>query len=1322
MANEIFQKFLKGINRRFPREESVSPEFFYTLQNARLFTRGDTGKIKRIKGNTQFDSTGNDYTNVVDSIYYEDQYIVLYEDASTSGTYHIDIFDLNGSLVTNFTYTGVSLAGGSLLKSDKTVFVSPHSKILYYDGSSWTFKDIQSTIPKIETIAQDKGNLASATIEPTSGVSNLQGRKSTASIKVLRNNVPIDVVDSVNITVGANTTDNIVIDYTMTTIEVAQEMYDALRGEGGYSNPGILTDWDISMIPSSLSGKSDTSTVIYFTNKTTGSSSDKISISSTYTIADSSGGSDGGRLTFIEDEFGFPVLQDITTLIRQPKGGFSGVGDIGPLYIYLENIGKTIKTENLTTSDTVSVLADKIETALDDDLVDFTVTRDKGGAGANHITIDSNIGGKKFNGEVLLKIKDPLFKNATEAFSYNKTNFSGGTDFAPDSGIESDVDYWYKARYKYIDGHIGATCFPDKFNSGPGFATNITFDTSETDLDGTRPKLQIFRKKEGENFFLVDEIDISADTTVYNDDGHFKKGAFEEIESIWTKNHLAQEIIDNRYVKANITYPTENYTDVNFILNTQTTSEDESLPNNSKARIFVQPQYNDGSKGYFTEIGAVNVTDPDKLLNVAQSTPLMSNSDKTISELGFYANYVPRSENFSYKFNSFELANSNIPTIEDENRYPSTTRILFGFKNIKLTTGDNGDSNIFSVYVNGWDTQGDETDHYGFAIKIDEELKGPIGESSAGADDGKFPRSFDIELLGRKFTYNRVATKTGQDYETAVYQLADFQALKEACQSGELVVRLINSPITTLSSTRENKEILETKVKVKNIIDKSEGSSNVSIQAEDDQVLAPASDTRIYLELEESILDEIDNLNVTNYKFRTDYGATIHSGLGLDDLTGFPTDIFPLESFTLGFELINFKKNSVSIFQSYTGDGSGNDEGRQIPGDFGNTFFVYDWDFAKYELLTLADLDNETGIFIGKKDNEQNNVTLDITGYSFVEEDSLFINQLREENIYANLTFKSDLNIDRTSFPQQIVWSEELNKGSGFSGGRDFRVESFFNMSDENGDIKELVSLNNKLFIFCETGVAVANIGEVLTTQSSGEVFVDSSRFITNYYWVNDKLINIKEKSIIKYKNVIYFTDGRDVYALSGNGLKNITNGVLDLDENTDYFGGINPKHDEYQLCDYDNNETWVYSLEFGQWYGPFTYKFKSSVYNDLVFITVDDVLYEQNTGNTFNGSTFTTKIESSADDTEASFYDKNFRKFYIGSANDKNTLFLYGKDPNDLKSRHMNGMITKNGYKHQGIDPKYSNSKSIFWTISSTDDGFELQDIGWVYNFKIRR
>src|SRR5690625_7744515 len=44
------QGFIKGLDRRFDQEFREGAERFQTLQNARLFKRGETGYVSRIKG------------------------------------------------------------------------------------------------------------------------------------------------------------------------------------------------------------------------------------------------------------------------------------------------------------------------------------------------------------------------------------------------------------------------------------------------------------------------------------------------------------------------------------------------------------------------------------------------------------------------------------------------------------------------------------------------------------------------------------------------------------------------------------------------------------------------------------------------------------------------------------------------------------------------------------------------------------------------------------------------------------------------------------------------------------------------------------------------------------------------------------------------------------------------------------------------------------------------------------------------------------------------------------------------------------------------
>lgn len=1331
--DRIYSKFLKGVNRRFSREESSNPSFFYNLQNARLFNRGDTGKVSRIKGYDKFVSTATDYSDVIDVITLDRNFIVLYKTGTDS--YSIEVFDIDGNSVYSASYSGNGddLSEGKLTKTNNTVFIAPHNKVLYYK-SGWTLEDFKSGVPTIQgenTQAVSVGK-ASATIEPTSApsTSNISS-KATARIEVKRNNTVQSKTDTVTITVGSNTTDEITINYQMSEYELAQEFYYALRGEQGYTDKGITTDWDISLSKNQQNTFVDNSQIIYFASKQAdpARNNDDITVNGAeYIIQKYIDAERSSRFNIPEGDFlgevpaGTEETVSSSVDIKQPSGAISSSGSfIGPIYIRLDNINYTAVTENITTSDTISSVASKIHAGLSGD---STVTGQFSVSISNNvITITADNYGEEYNGTITLRFKGDRFISAEKVFSYTKSNFSGGEEVDANLGLQKETDYWYKARYKYIDGHVSEDCFPIRINTGSSQINPIVFETNETDLDGTNPKLQIFRKEEGSEFFLIDEIDVAGATTEFLDDGEVERSPFDDVGLVWTKNHRTQTILDNRLVRANVEYDTEDYNVPNnaFTIGTENTSGEETMPSNSKARFYMRPQYSDGTKGYFTNIGSLDVNQAGKLPTIQQNDTI-TNPDKTVEELGFYANYRPHSQEHLYRFNSVELANQHVSTIEDSGFYPTNTRIFLGFKYLEVweVVGDDPDAfgGVFKAV--GWDSTNKGKDHGGFVFDTFDET-GPL-------DQSKFPRELTVDLFGVEFTYVRYGYyDSGTESTNAIYRLADYDAIKKAVGTGNVKIRLTGSNVGNLSTKHPDSDILNQEVKVKSLIDKSSQYDDLNILSEDEDVLTGPLDSRLYLELEDSVFDDVDNINLTKYSLKGDYGrlTVADNPFGLaEKFGGVPVSEKDLGNLTMSWEITNMKKVSSPSLNAYSGDGNGADGGRPDETDFGIQVFTYDWDYSKYELTSSEFYDiDEKAIFIGRKENSVDGspVSFPVSGIKYRDDTEISYGILIESNIYENPIFQSDFNTEETSYPNQLIWSEPLMNVSGFSGGRTFNIESFFSVGNENGEIIQVESLGNKLYVFCENGLAVVNVGEILTTQKEGEVFVDSSTFMTNYYWINDRLVDVKRESIVKYRNVIYFTDGYDVFSLSSEGLQNITQGIIELDPDNEYYGAINPEYSEYQLCDYTDEQTWVYNFGFGQWYGPFTYTFKKGNYIKHTFVTVDDSLYEHDKGNTFDGSEFKTLIQSVASDTKGSVFDKNFRKFYINVENEKGSIFKYGKDPTSLVSTSLSNMVTKNGFRHQGIRPSEQNSKIIFWEIETTTDGFELKDLAYSFRTKKR-
>lgn len=78
----IYPRFFKGINRRFPISHSEDPNRLYTVQNGRLFKRGESGQVSRIKGYQPLPEAENskEFVDVLDIDTYTDFITVLWRD------------------------------------------------------------------------------------------------------------------------------------------------------------------------------------------------------------------------------------------------------------------------------------------------------------------------------------------------------------------------------------------------------------------------------------------------------------------------------------------------------------------------------------------------------------------------------------------------------------------------------------------------------------------------------------------------------------------------------------------------------------------------------------------------------------------------------------------------------------------------------------------------------------------------------------------------------------------------------------------------------------------------------------------------------------------------------------------------------------------------------------------------------------------------------------------------------------------------------------------------------------------------------------------
>lgn len=1363
------QNFLQGIDRRFDREDSLSSDHFFSIQNARLFKRGDAGKISRISGFSKFNDSVTDYSNILDIVSYKNFYVVFYK----GDDFGIDVYDVDGNVEFTSTYSADDTDDGKLVISDQSIFVSPHNKILYFNDGEWQLSEYISEAPVITNINTDveSGVSASGNINISSGVAE-EGISTNAygTLTVIRNNVPIGQVDTIVVNVDGNLTNGIEVKYEDGIRTIRDKIVQELL-----ATTAITDDWDIRK--TSEEGGSETKDKIYIISKQPGTDfNDKVVAiaESSFTIWERINTNPfnfdlrfwsmfrpdplfGGIRELIK---GGPIFDSLNTTIvtRNTSGGSDQLEGYGKILVDIDFLNSAVFTENLTSSDTYLDIANKISTALNDSS-DFSkhytasVTDNTGDA---DVEIEANDKGVRYNSGIDLFIVIGTKKYpVNELFSLGVTDISGGSDSNPNIGLEPFQDYWYSVRYRYLDGHLTQTGFPVHVNTGANENIELTIQTEAEDIDGTVPEIEIFRKRETEEFFLIDRVRPISDSTVYEDDGRPIRQPIDQKINVWNKTHQTHDIVDNYYVRANIEYFDESFDwNDDFVLSAVDSDNEKELPKHSKATVYIRPQFSDGSRGFHKEIGVVDVNDYGKKLKINQQA-LVTNNDRNVVDLGVYANFVPQGQEFIYSFSTPEIINPNIPAIEGESVFSTKTQIFFGFKYVEVRTHF---SEVY-VRVGAWDSSNRE------------EATASAGRFNESGDiGGKLPRKTTFSFGKIKQDYIRIAVQedpAASGEYIGIYKLEIYDALTQAISTGDLKLRLkqgqtqasggrisdrqsrdrisdrpyrnrgvrdinrtaqgprttLNRPDRAFSGALGKEDLQNLTVGVSGLIDKS--SNYRPIMFNDGGFIQAPYDSRIYLELEESEFDNLENASINQYSLRADY--SVMPDLGAQELILFYKNrdlgirTFSLNS-NLQFEFINFRKNSDAEFEAYTSGGGDLDGGRPDQ-EGGNQYFLYSWNGPIYDLINYDALRtvNEL-IYLGTKSNEVAESTLDVTGFINPDDDNLNYTFLADYNIYESRIEETDININRQKFPNQLIYTDPVVEGNLYSGGRNIRAENFFNISEENGHIIDIITLGNRLYVFCETGIAEISVGEIVSQQQTGEMFVDTSRVLNNYRWVMDSFHNIKRKSIIRHKQRIYFTDGYDVYVL-GQGVENITNGKIPLDSDHEYSAFVNNTHFEYVLCDLTDEVSWVYNFEFGVWYGPYTFvSKKGGNISGQVVSQVGTDLVKHGVGNDFNGTAFTTLIQSVADDTEVSFYDKTYRKYYINSDNDDTAVFKYGKDHTSLVSNGIADMEVRNSYKHQGVSPNEQNSKVLFWEIETNDDGFELKDIAWDYNIKQRR
>lgn len=912
-----------------------------------------------------------------------------------------------------------------------------------------------------------------------------------------------------------------------------------------------------------------------------------------------------------------------------------------------------------------------------------------GDEGFSLINITANSYGQFYNQKVSIQAIDGNASSRELLNSYVVwTDIFGGSDieFLNNSigTLEQQTDYYYKARYVYSDGHITKTNFPTYFRTTNLKRLAILNIEIVKDLDNSSfVGLEIFRKKEGGVFQLIKKINNTEDSYRvgskyfyrFIDTGFFESEVLDEQEYVWTTKHKTHTIARDRYLRSNVEYR-DRVSVITGELDYEDTEEGEVIPFNSVVQSYTKSRFNDGLESFFNPVDKLTYR-PDNVLNSLDRN-LKINLDPDFSDLkevGVYVKYNNLEQNrFVISFDSIEFYNQNIPSFatfnEDIKDQPANPHVFYGWRYLRFDATENK----YQIFDSEWDRNPqakDEPDNFkDFWFEVND-----ITVIEESETEPKVPTILSATTAGITRTYKLIKRLTSG----ILYELVGLEQLKIASVNNKLKLRYVPGNFLGLSGPSiQNENLLGLEVNAL-ISDKSENYSQDSIDES-----YPPRENRVYFVLP----SDSDFSNVTFSSFT----------VGVYDSR--TPDVQPNTN-QQRFEILDLilERNENNI-TSLAGN-----QGINSP----------------YTLVCTKNVEETDGVFyVGKITEANKNIDTKLrTGYKRINDTNFVYWVPVESRIIELLITEDDIPIKRFKYPNQIIWSDAYIRGSQINGMRNFRFENFINTSTEYGEIKKIVTHNNQIFIFCSRGVAVVSIGEVLASTASGETFVDSTRFLNSERWLLKNLSNIQPDSIKQYENLLFFSDGVDVWMFS-DSLTNISNGAirLNLSDNS-AVGSLDIENKEYRIT--DNVHTFAYNFEIQEWFGPYTYRSKySTEYKQNMYGVVGNKITQHNKSNLFGNKEYETIISSVANDENESSVNKLFRKFYLevgGLAS-----FFYGKDYNNKKEVNIEEKRKINNIYQIGVDAENKNANQIYWTVKSKTENFVLKLVSFVWTPRNRR
>jgi len=1253
--------FQSGINKRSDIERTDDPNRLYTLQNARLFKRGETGYASRIEGFEQL--TAANLPDVLDIKAFRDEFIIVFR------RNYISVYDLDTGENLFSSFLGVDTVDrsdhGKLIIKDNSILISPYNRQLFYyeqEDPQWYLIHTTSTTPLFDLVFFSPAELGTGSIEVefdiNTGVSPAKG-----SIYVKDG-----ITDGQTVTIDIEDRDGLPdINISFTTDDHGDAQSYALQISNELSSDSDFDD-DYLVLPIQ---QIEDAWEVPIEARDNGSQ-----YNATLTV-------DDGLTDTLDSE-------DIT-------GGSDQEYIAGDTIITIDNTSVSVPVETGSTKENVAQdiynnLSAEISDRFDLELDDATVTIER--------TEPSN-----FSSIIDVDSTDipPEFRPSLDVSNFDP-------EFIPIQGsLREDEQYWYTVRYVFRDGHRTKTAFP-KQSTTTNLIRQVELKINTVDdVDGRKAEIEIFRRRSDGNFFYIDRIrpDDNEEIVEYIDDGKANISVLSDENYIWSESHQAHEIVRDRYVRGNLEYSEKDYNS-NSTVELKAIDED-GIPPNVSVSIFTRPRFEDGTESYFKEIDT-QTTEEQSVVEIDHQE---FTSERDIKEIGYYASFneVERSDEQVIRFDSNEIYNSSIPSIatsgDEVEDKPEDPHVFVGFKHIQRSViFDSGEGAYFitnRVFDEDWNT--DEE-----IRSIPVEKEGPFTQSEMDAKDfdDVFPVYIEVNLFNgnNALIYKRKfkASIEEEKFGSVVYELAWANGLAEYARSRtlEFFVNEIRDDVGIASSILDRQQIEDSIIRITSVLDNTRNFSDYITIGEDDPlvdvIVSPHPNSRLYLVCErDTVLSDIDSSSITQYDVKDNWFNI--------------SDEEAVEYFQYTF-------NSIINNIKYVKDENPQEITQNVSGQ---NIIVYKYDDYVQQAIPEVQLDDGMAVFLESFRNESDN--REVTHNPFNERVRRGFRDwvLNPANIYETIIEKQELQNFSSNQPNQLIWSEPFILGTEQSGTRTFNFESVIDISRDYGGIVDIRYIQNQLLVFCERGLAFVNVGEVLTEQPSGQTFVDSSRFLTGFQWILKNIPRIERNSIVEFEHQLFFSDGLDIWTYNQEGLQNVSLGYIDLASDATLYGAIDPLNKEYLL--YDGENTWAYSFESGEFMGPYTYSIDAQTNTkDKLFTVTDSRLVQHNKGNTFNGQEYDTIIESVSNDLEEPSLRKLFRKFFIDVEGDGGVEFSYGKEYENFHDVNLSEMKVRNGYYNVGVSKNEINTPRIFWRFKTRAENFVLKMVSFVYLLRRRR